>query len=55
MASAVGRPDKVVGLHFFNPVPRMALIEIIRGAATSDETYEAAKALSNGWAKRGSP
>ena len=46
VASAVGRPDKVVGLHFFNPVPRMALIEIIRGAATSDETYEAAKALS---------
>lgn len=46
MASAVGSPDKVVGLHFFNPVPRMALIEIIRGAATSDETYEAAKALS---------
>ena len=43
VASAVGRPDKVVGLHFFNPVPRMALIEIIRG---SDETYEAAKALS---------
>ena len=46
VASAVGRPDKVVGLHFFNPVPRRALIEIIRGAATSDETYEAAKALS---------
>jgi len=46
VASAVSRPDKVVGLHFFNPVPRMALIEIIRGAATSDETYEAAKALS---------
>ena len=46
VASAVGRPDKVVGLHFFNPVPRMALIEIIRGAATSDEAYEAAKALS---------
>lgn len=32
VASAVGSPDKVVGLHFFNPVPRMALIEIIRGA-----------------------
>ena len=46
MASAVGRPDKVVGLHFFNPVPAWPLIETIRGAATSDETYEAAKALS---------
>ena len=46
VASAVGRPDKGVGLHLFNPVPRLALIEIIRGAATSDETYEAAKALS---------
>ena len=53
VASAVGRPDKVVGLHFFNPVPRMALIEIIRGAATSDETYEAAKALSERLGKTG--
>ena len=53
VASAVGSPDKVVGLHFFNPVPRMALIEIIRGAATSDETYEAAKALSERLGKTG--
>ena len=44
---------KAVGLHFFNPVPRMALIEIIRGAATSDETYEAAKALSERLGKTG--
>ena len=36
VASAVGRPDKVVGLHFFNPVPRMALIEIIRGVEVPD-------------------
>lgn len=46
VASAVRRPHRVVGLHFFNPVPRMALVEIIRGAATSDETYEAATSLS---------
>ena len=46
VACAVRRPDRVVGLHFFNPVPRMALVEIIRGAATSDETYEAARTLA---------
>ncbi|MFZ5969104.1 MAG: 3-hydroxybutyryl-CoA dehydrogenase [Bacillota bacterium] len=39
IASATGRPDKVVGMHFFNPVPVMELIEIIRGIATSDETH----------------
>ena len=35
------RPDKVIGMHFMNPVPIMKLIEIIRGLATSDETYQA--------------
>ena len=43
IASAAKNPERVIGLHFFNPVPVMALLEIIRGARTADETY--AKAL----------
>jgi 3-hydroxybutyryl-CoA dehydrogenase len=46
IGAATNRPDKVIGMHFFNPVPAMALIEIIRGMATSDETYQAIEALS---------
>jgi 3-hydroxybutyryl-CoA dehydrogenase len=38
IASATGRPDKIIGMHFFNPVPAMKLIEIIKGLATSEET-----------------
>lgn len=38
IAAATKRPDKVVGMHFFNPVPLMKLLEVIRGLATSDET-----------------
>jgi 3-hydroxybutyryl-CoA dehydrogenase len=45
IASATQRPDKVVGLHFFNPVPVMPLIEIVRGLLTSEETLDAARAL----------
>ena len=45
IASATQRPDKVVGLHFFNPVPVMPLIEIVRGLLTSDETLDAARTL----------
>ncbi|HMQ68496.1 MAG TPA: 3-hydroxybutyryl-CoA dehydrogenase [Ignavibacteria bacterium] len=41
-----GRADKVIGMHFMNPVPLMKLIEIIRGLATSQETYEIIKTLS---------
>ncbi|MDU2489786.1 MAG: 3-hydroxybutyryl-CoA dehydrogenase [Clostridium celatum] len=46
VASATGRPEKVIGMHFFNPAPVMKLVEIIRGMATSQETFDAVKALS---------
>jgi 3-hydroxybutyryl-CoA dehydrogenase len=46
LAAQTRRADKVIGMHFMNPVPMMALIEIIRGIATSDETYATTKALS---------
>ena len=46
LAAATRRPDKVIGMHFMNPVPVMKLVEVIRGIATSDETYERVKALS---------
>lgn len=40
IASVTSRPDKVVGMHFFNPVPVMKLVEVIQGAATSEETFK---------------
>jgi 3-hydroxybutyryl-CoA dehydrogenase len=46
IAGITGRPDKVIGMHFMNPVPLMKLIEVIRGIATSDETYAKVKELS---------
>jgi 3-hydroxybutyryl-CoA dehydrogenase len=46
LASATRRPDKVIGMHFMNPVPVMKLVEVIRGLATSDETCQCVKALS---------
>ena len=42
MAGATSRPDRFVGLHFFNPVPMMPLVEVVRSAATSRETFEQA-------------
>ncbi|MBV8972676.1 MAG: 3-hydroxybutyryl-CoA dehydrogenase [Sphingomonadaceae bacterium] len=46
LGSATDRPDRFVGVHFFNPVPLMALVEIIRGLATSDETAAAMHAFA---------
>ena len=46
MAAATKRPDKFIGMHFFNPVPVMRLVEIIKGYETSDETYQFIDELS---------
>ena len=46
LGAATKRPDKVIGMHFMNPVPVMKLVEIIRGLATSDETYERVRGFS---------
>ncbi len=45
IAAATNRPDKVMGTHFFNPVPTMKLLELIAGFSTSEETYKAAEEL----------
>jgi 3-hydroxybutyryl-CoA dehydrogenase len=46
LAAVTSRPDRVIGMHFFNPVPVMALVEMVRARATSDETTEAIVALA---------
>ena len=46
IAAATGRPDKVIGMHFFNPVPAMKLVEIINGLTTSEETNKTIVELS---------
>ena len=46
LAAATSRADKFIGMHFFNPVPMMALVEIIRGLQTSDATHDAVKAMA---------
>ena len=46
LAAHTGRPEKFIGMHFFNPVPVMDLVEIIRGLATSNETYDTVRELA---------
>ena len=46
LAAVTGRPDRVIGMHFFNPVPMMALVEVVRGKETSDETAESITELA---------
>lgn len=45
LASTTDRPERFIGIHFMNPVPRMQLVELIRGIATEDETFEIARAF----------
>jgi 3-hydroxybutyryl-CoA dehydrogenase len=52
MAMATKRPDKVIGLHFFNPVPAMKLLEIVRTIATSPETLETCRKLGESLGKQ---
>ncbi len=51
IASRTKRPDKVIGMHFMNPVPVMTLVEVVRGLATSDQTYETTKQLAESLGK----
>ncbi|AIM16441.1 MULTISPECIES: 3-hydroxybutyryl-CoA dehydrogenase [Neobacillus] len=51
IAAATNRPDKVIGMHFMNPVPVMKLVEIIRGLATSDEVYQVIEDMTKSLSK----
>lgn len=53
IAAVTNRPEKVIGMHFMNPVPVMKLVEIIRGLATADEVYEAVAAMTKLLGKTG--
>lgn len=52
VASATKRPDKVIGMHFFNPAPVMKLVEVIKGMATSQETFECVKEIAESIGKQ---
>ncbi len=53
IAIATKRPDKVIGMHFFNPAPVMKLVEIIKGLSTSEETFNTVKGLTQSLKKEG--
>ncbi len=52
LAAATDRPERFIGMHFMNPVPVMELVELVRGIATDDETFEAAKAFAERLGKK---
>jgi 3-hydroxyacyl-CoA dehydrogenase len=52
LAASTDRPERFIGIHFMNPVPVMQLVELIRGIATEDPTFESAKASSPSSARR---
>ena len=52
LAAVVSRPERFLGMHFFNPVPMMALVELIRGLQTSDATLAAVRPLPSVSARR---
>ena len=52
IAAGTGRPDRVVGMHFFNPVPVMPLVELVRGLVTSDETLGVARTFAESLGKK---
>jgi 3-hydroxybutyryl-CoA dehydrogenase len=52
LAAQTSRPDKFIGMHFMNPVPMMVLVEVIRGLATSDETFATTMSLSESLGKK---
>jgi len=51
IASKTKRPDKIIGMHFMNPVPLMTLVEVVRGLATTDETYQTTRELAESMGK----
>ena len=52
IAAQTGRPEKVIGMHFMNPVPLMTLVEIIRGLLTSEETFKTVEGLARKFGKQ---
>lgn len=52
LAAATGRPDRVIGMHFMNPVPVMELVEVIRGMATSDDTLATVEGVARAMGKK---